>query len=219
MRRPLFAVAASAHAAVIVSPTAITADTTFPGYDVNDLINQSGLTAGFVSGVTDFDTYMAGAPGHSWALEGEWFSTFNQPGAVLEMDLGAVFRLLSLALWTDEYWGAGKVTIATSARRDQLRRRGPGLPHRLGDGPSRTTRRDVFALAPSTARYVRLTLSDCPQPLSAPDGGCGLGEIAFEAGGVPEPATWAMMIMGFGLLVRALRVVDAPSTSLPGSDP
>lgn len=198
------AVAASAHAGVIVSPTAITASTTFPGYDVNNLINQSGLTAGFVSGVSDFDTYMAGNPGHSWALEGEWFTTFDQPGAVLNMDLGAVFKVLRLALWTDEYWGAGKVTIATSLDGVTYGDVGEGLPTDWATGPQDYPA-DVFALAPSTARYVRLTLSDCPQPKSASGGGCGLGEIAFEAGGVPEPATWAMMIAGFGVLGAAAR--------------
>lgn len=199
-----FAVAASAHAGVIVSPTAITANATFPGYDVGDLINQSGLTAGFVSGVTDFDAYIAGDPRHSWALENEWFSPFNTAGAVLEMDLGATFKLLSLALWTDEYWGAGKVTIATSTDGVSFTDVGDGLPSDWATGPQNYPA-DVFALNPSSARYVRLTLSDCPQPLSAPEGGCGLGEVAFEAGGVPEPDTWAMMIMGFGLLGVAAR--------------
>ncbi|MBX3485457.1 PEPxxWA-CTERM sorting domain-containing protein [Phenylobacterium sp.] len=204
------ALAAPAQAGVIISPTAITASTTFPGYDVDNLINQSGLTAGFVSGVTDFDAYMAGDPRHAWDLENEWFTTFNQPGAVLEMDLGAIFNVLTLALWTDEYWGAGAVTIATSTDGVSFADVGSGVPTDWATGPQDYPA-DVFALTPSAARYVRLTLSDCPPPLSAPDGGCGLGEIAFEVTTVPEPATWGLMIMGFAALGLAARRRRAPA--------
>jgi len=205
------AAAGTADAGVIVSPTAISASSTFPGYDAGDLINQSGLTAGFVSGVTDFDAYIAGAPGHSWLLENEWFTPFGETGAVLEMDLGAVFTLQTLALWTDEFWGAGAVTIATSLDGGSFTDVGSGAPTDWPTGPQNYTA-DLFGLAPSQARYVRLTLSGCPQPLSAPDGGCGLGEIAFEAAAVPEPATWAMLILGFGamgLVARRRRALAA----------
>ncbi|MBS0479307.1 MAG: PEP-CTERM sorting domain-containing protein [Proteobacteria bacterium] len=33
----------------------------------------------------------------------------------------------------------------------------------------------------------------------------GFGAVTPPAGGVPEPATWAMMIMGFGLMGGAIR--------------
>lgn len=202
------ALATAAQAGVIVSPTAITADSTFPGYDVNNLINQSGLTAGFVSGVTDFDAYIAGDPGHSWLLEGEWFTEFDKTGAVLNLDLGALFNVETLALWTDEFWGAGTVAVATSADNVTFTTIASGLlptDHPLGPQDYLA---DVFGLASSPARYVRLTLGDCPQPVSAAGGGCGLGEIAFEVsavGVVPEPATWGLMIGGFGAVGAMVR--------------
>ena len=209
------ALTAVAQAGVIVSPTSITADATFPGYNVNDLINQSGLTAGFTIGVTDFDTYIAGDSGHSWLLANEWFSPFSTTGAVLNMDLGALFNIHTLALWVDEYWGAGAVAVATSTDGVVFTDVGSGFaPTDHPTGPQNYLA-DVFDLSPSVGRYVQVTLSDCPQPLSAPDGGCGLGEIAFNvtgAGGIPEPATWGLMIMGFagmGALARRRRAMTA----------
>lgn len=196
--------AASASAGVIVSPTTIAADTTFPGYDVTALIDQSGLTAGFVSEVTDFDAYMAGDPHHSWQLANEWFSAANLPGAVLTMDLGQVFRIQTAALWVDEYWGAGAVTVATSLDGVTFTDVGASALSDWATGPQNYPA-DLVALSDNTGRYVRLTLSGCPSPLSAPDGGCGLGEVAFEVTTVPEPAAWALMIAGFGAVGATLR--------------
>ena len=67
-------------ASTIVAPVTATASTTFPAssgnnYSVLNTINQSGLSLGYVSGETDFGTYLAGNPTHTSLANGnEWFS-------------------------------------------------------------------------------------------------------------------------------------------------
>jgi hypothetical protein len=38
------------------------------------------------------------------------------------------------------------------------------------------------------------------------------GTVAFASGAVPEPATWAMMILGFGMVGAGLRMARRPTT-------
>jgi hypothetical protein len=179
------------------------ADPTFG--TVTNLINHGGLLTNFTSGVTEFDTYIAGNPQHTInSLGAEWFTDFGQTGATLTFDMGSVLSLDRLALWTDEFWGAGRVAVALSL--DGITYNGVG-----GFAPTNwpvnvtSYGADVFGFAPTSARFVQLTLSVCPQPLSSAGGGCGLGEVAFrEAAGVaavPEPMT--LSLLGSGLLALA----------------
>ena len=65
-------------------------------------INQSGLSVGYTSGVTDFDTYMATSPVHDPVDSGNtWFSLSNQVVGYFDLDLGGTFYIESLALWNE----------------------------------------------------------------------------------------------------------------------
>jgi hypothetical protein len=61
----------NAGATVIVSPTAVLSNSlgTYPccGYTIQSIRDQSGLTAGFASGTTDFDAYLSTNPRHTIA--------------------------------------------------------------------------------------------------------------------------------------------------------
>jgi hypothetical protein len=97
-----------APAQVVLSPVAVITD--IPTYDatvpVTNMINQSGITTPFASGVTVFDTYFAN-PGQKFATSGNggtnnWQSevSFNLPlKGNLDFDLGAVYRLNKLGMW------------------------------------------------------------------------------------------------------------------------
>ncbi len=70
-----------------------------------------------------------------------------------------------------------------------------------GTGP----KAQVFDFQPVTTRYLTFEFEGC---LGGTNSGCGLQEVAFAegvTGGVPEPATWAMMILGFGAAGSVLR--------------
>jgi hypothetical protein len=208
----VLAAPAVAHAGVILSPVAITATDSFtsPAFGTpENLINQGGLLTGFTSGVTGFAGYIASDPRHSvFSLDSEWFTDFGKSDATLNLDLGAVFVVKSLAVWNDEYWGVGNIEVLTSLDNIAFTPVSFGLVPT--DHPVTVTDygADVFALTPSSARYVRLVLSRCPQPLSAPSGGCGLGEIAFEVerrSTVPAPAALALLGLGLAGLELARR--------------
>ena len=69
----------------------------------------------------------------------------------------------------------------------------------------------VYAFQPVTTRYLTFEMSGCnaSKPGSTQNWpGCGLNEVVFaegSPGAVPEPATWAMMILGFGGVGALLR--------------
>lgn len=85
-----------ASAATILQPTAVstTAEELTP---ISQTIDQSGLTASYVSGVTDFDTYVA-ATGHGNGNLNSWLSDLIFPKLVT-FDLGSPFAIDGFALW------------------------------------------------------------------------------------------------------------------------
>lgn len=198
---------ASAQAAVIITPASVKIDVGGEAgmfWKAVNLINQSGLNKKYVSGVTDFDAYIASNPLHSATdLNTEW-STPNNPrtSARFTVDFGTEVTIGSLALWDDE-----------SSSLDQLVLSAPGLGTVASfmnvDGPAGVPYgAQVFGFRPITTRYLTFDLSGCGQE-GYSNRGCSIGEIAFEAAtltsAVPEPATWAMMITGFGAVGSMVR--------------
>jgi hypothetical protein len=100
--------APNARAGVILSPSAIISNSLGEqnsSFQVANLINQSGLSAGFISGTTDFSTYLAGTPTHlnpSSLGNGGWASQSGTTSGTIVFDLGAVYTLHRMALWNDE---------------------------------------------------------------------------------------------------------------------
>ena len=101
--------AALARGQVMLSPAAAFTELGAfnPSVSVTNLINQSGITTPFVSGVTVFDTYFAN-PGQRFATSGDggtnnWnsqqsFTDLNNVGYV-DFDLGAVYQINKVGLW------------------------------------------------------------------------------------------------------------------------
>ncbi len=80
----------------IIQPTGVstTANEFLP---IGRTIDQSGLGAAYVSGVTDFDTFVA-ATGHNNSNATTWLSNLIFPKLVT-FDLGALFGIDGFALW------------------------------------------------------------------------------------------------------------------------
>ena len=93
-----------ATASVILSPTAVVGNTMGTGVNggsTANIINQTGLSSGFVSGVTDFSAYLATGPIHETNDEFNAWAGENGPVlGDLDFDLGSTFLLSSLALWS-----------------------------------------------------------------------------------------------------------------------
>jgi PEP-CTERM motif len=200
------AYASAAGAQQIIAPTAATINAGGPGFgSIRSTFNQAGLSDRYVSGVTDYDAYLATNPTHTRAFSGfEWFASTT--AATVTYDLGAIVGIDSFALWNEEAAGIGFFDLLTS-------RNGVDFVSAVGAAPADTPGdRDysaqLFGFGATDARFVRLAMSRCPQQ-PATFNGCAIGEVAFRRaavhGAVPEPATWAMMLLGFGAIGVAAR--------------
>lgn len=183
-----------ATASVILSPTAVVGNTMGTGVNggsTANIINQTGLSSGFVSGVTDFSAYLATSPSHETNDEDNAWAGENGPVlGDLDFDLGDTFLLSSLALWSQSNAnGIDGFTVFSS----------------LDTTFSSTINLGTFSasilnpitvqtfVTPSTAQFIRLRVNSIHGGNSV-----NIGEIAFEVSAVPIPATaW---LFGSGLL-------------------
>ena len=93
--------APTAHAGLILQPAAASTNMgTFPGSSPDNTRNQSGLSTGYTSLVTDFDTYIASNPTHNSNLFANvWVSAIGTLTGNFDFDLGGTFTIQSFALW------------------------------------------------------------------------------------------------------------------------
>lgn len=197
----------SAQAGVVVGAKSAQIVSGGPGIgDITSTFDQYGLLVDYEDGKTDFDTYIAGNPLHTWEFSVvdagttyyyEWFSNFGTRSASVSYDLGQVYQLQGLALWNEDGLGIGQLTIEGStdgvtwtALKSNL------TPTNNPSGKNYGA--DVFSWDSASVRYVKLNASQCTAISEWT--GCGFGEVAFNAASpVPEAGTVAMA--GLGLAV------------------
>lgn len=195
---------APAMASVIIAPVSATIDVGGPGFGpIDDTFNQSGLSTGYTAGVTDFDSYIASDPTHDYVFSGnEWFSNEGTSSAQVTYDLGSVFGIDTLALWNEDTSGIGLLELSYSV--DGLNFLGLGSYNPANNPVNADYSAQLFSFAPVNAQYVRFGMSGCPQPDGTNFQACAIGEVAFRTAevnaAVPEPGTWAMMLLGFGAM-------------------
>jgi hypothetical protein len=159
------------------------------GTSPTNAINQSGLSAGYTSGVTDFDTYIAANPTNDGLNTNRWISNSIAIGN-FDFTLSGPVTIESFALWNN---GA-----ATSSVRDfTLLAADNALftnASTLGSfTAAQTSTPQVFTFAATSATYVRMQITS--------NYGFGLTifrEAAFEqqSVAVPEPSSFALMGLG-----------------------
>ncbi|MEW5685346.1 MAG: PEPxxWA-CTERM sorting domain-containing protein [Pseudomonadota bacterium] len=204
------ALAGPAAAGVIIQPKSVTivSGGTYLGNSPVNIINQSGLSKKYVSGVTDFDTYIASNPLHS-TTAGEWLSDGPTTSAIVLFDFGEVVDITGFALFNEDATSMGFTTFRAGNTPTSLSSYAGNTfreqnPFGVAYGPTVVNHQRV------SRRYFAFTITGC-NAAGAAHNGCGLGEVVFESAqaapvaGVPEPATWAMMIMGFGGIGAVVR--------------
>lgn len=197
--------APAAYAQVIRSPIAVlenTAGDFNSDADIGNIIDRSGLLPPFVSGITDFDTYIAGNPVHNFAfIDNEWFSPDGATSTTIVLDMGSVFTIDRLALWNEDILGIGEFLVQTSNDPTFASSTTVGGLFLPNNNPSNANYpAQVFTLTSSDARYVRLLVA----AVTDTNGGMAIGEVAFRtsattSAAAPEPGTAALAVPGLAL--------------------
>ena len=192
----------TARSAVIVEPfSAASTMSVFYGSPTY-LVNQSGLSATYTSGVTDFSSFVASttaltAVGYSFAA--------SQTSGNIDFDLGSILSVDELALWGREYNSNQNVDAFKLYASSDSSFTSPTLIGSFVNNPTgnndtvSAVKADVFSFGSVTTRYIRLEIDS-----NYGGGFTTLDEVAFEETSVPEPATYGMLLVG-GLLLAAGR--------------
>lgn len=195
------AVAPQASAGSILGAVGASINSGGPGFgSINDTFNQAGLRTTYISGVTDFDSYIASQPSHSYDFWGnEWYGIPSGASASVTYDLGAVHTVNAFALWNEDIFGLGRFNLLYSGDGKQftalLTNVTPHVnPDEVDYGP------ESFTFGAVSARYFRVEAPNCPlrgDPYY--DSTCAIGEVAWREAAaapqapLPEPGSLALV--------------------------
>lgn len=196
------------HAGVITKADSVTTTmgswaSSTNSFDINNIINESGLVTPYASGIDDFDTYLASSGSlakHDYVATGnEWFADHQTTGSIT-FDLGSAYNIDKIAIWNEDSQGIAKFNLFSST--DNISWVPIGGPFTASDNDIFVNyTADVFTLPSTTlAQYVRIdvltTYANTNQPGFFV---ASLGEVAFSTTKpVPEPAS--LLLLGSGLL-------------------
>lgn len=171
-------------------------------YQPEQLINQSGLSAHYVSGSTDFDSFVATTTHEAGPfVTNNWASPIHVYLGYLTFDLGGSAIVDRLALWNGTVGGVGAFSLLASSASDFATSTSLGSFTAAFD-PSVA---QVFSFAPTSASFIRLSIESYDNSRNSP--ATFLGEVAFrqavsEANTVPE--TGSLALVGAGLMAAFL---------------
>lgn len=195
----LIAVQNPAEAGIIRSPTAAVAASGSLFGSPNDTINQSGLSSGFTSGVTDFDTYDPTNVSHAGGFSGVWISGngFLTPPQFMTYDLGSSFAIERVAFW--QQGGTGSQINAFEIFADDDGSPVDDLGTSIGafNPTMGTTFGQVFNITDVSTQFLHMRITSGQHGTSTRP---AIGEFAVDqtvaSTPVPEPSTYALFLTG-----------------------
>ena len=156
------------------------------------LIDQAGLSSGYTSRITNFDTYLALNPTHNGENFG-WLTSLNVTAAQLTFDLGGLNPIESLAIWNSGIAVLGIKDFSILASNDSSFLTSVNLGSFTAISPLGThtaTLPQVFSFAPISASFIRLDIQNS-QGIAR----LFMGEVAFELVAVPEPSSFVIVVV------------------------
>lgn len=175
-------------------------------YALVNIINQSGLSANYISGVTDFSSFAATTTHDSGGVgtNSGFVLAFGPPQQFI-FDLGSVKTIDGLAFWSTSNPGSVTQFQLFTDNDDDYANGTTGQiggtfdAVRIGE----PTPAQVFSFAPVSTRYVDLNVLDNAGGMGYES---GIGEIAFsDPASSPEPASLILVgcaLCGVGMLGR-----------------
>lgn len=175
---------------VVTSAVSVSGPPPIAVYVWENTIDQSGLSDNYISGVTDFDTYVGLLPTHLRNNNPVNFAaSYELPPLNIDFDLGFSTLVTQLALWNYPFFNTGGIidfNVFTAQSADFSDSVFVGSFTALDDGDGDINTVQVFDLVDSSARYIRIGV------LTGGPIGTGLSEVAF--GTIPAPATLAVFV-------------------------
>lgn len=188
--------------AALIAPVKVTASDTFSffgQYKPENLVDGSGLSAGL----------------HDGNFANMWQTNLgvNQANLVFEFD--GRYAVDEVAIWNYNFGNPAEFqsTILRGVKDFRLSASTDGVTYttlveaRLAMGTGQPLAAQTFQAGGFTARFLKLDiLNNYGEGTYAErDWNSGLSEVQFAGTAVPEPASWALMIAGFGLAGAAMR--------------
>jgi hypothetical protein len=202
----LIATGAVAAPALMVQPKSASIMAGGVGFgSITNTYNQAGLAATYVDEVTDLHSFAPTLHTSIFACC-EWFSDSGTTAATVSYFVSASKpnSINHLVLWNEESSGIGAFNLwygsSAGAMTTLLIRGATPFDNPLADYSGEIWQ---FAASPKSGWYT-IEASGCPQPDPGSFSSCAIGEVAF-GGAVPEPASWALMITGFGMVGWSMR--------------
>lgn len=187
-------------AATMIQPTSVSSATpVFGTYQLNNLINQDGLSQTYVSGVTDHATYLASVATQASNPLTQYAVMSDAANATYDFDLGSSHHVTHLLLWNGPSSATTRVATFSVSISDSPTF---GTSQSMGSFSSSPSAAhpvavENFALTAANGRYVRIITTNAGGARTL------IGEVAFAGNAVPEPSTALLGAFGlFGLLRR-----------------
>ncbi len=196
-----------AFGGLVIQPTAVSTNSQVIVGALDHIRNQSGLSAGYTSLVTNFDTYVGSGPTTQSLSPVDNFMSFLTSSGNVDFNLGGTFTIESFALWNG---GQSGVNGTSSGIRDfqLLVSADSSFSNSISLGNFVANQApsigpigaQIFTFAPTSAAFVRLaSTSTHGAPFTT------INEVAFEGTAitaVPEPSSLALLFAAstFGLI-------------------
>lgn len=165
---------------------------------IDNIIDQSGLSAGYTSGVTDFATYVATDPSHtSDSINTQWFSSNGTTIGNVDFDLGSSFTVSQIALWFRAHGARNTAAITnfTLLADDEATFTGATNLGSFTNASFTDLSVQVYDFADIEAQFIRMEITGN----NGNAGNTAHAEVAFDTvSAVPVPA--AVWLMGSALL-------------------